>query len=366
MRSIRVLVLWFVFLFVFLPWFILYGRTGRVRFWTQCNSQCSLAEMNQYWADCCCLECIDGLNSDSDLPDGYTTSSSTDDYELPWWTCCNVEEAYHRFWILSIAFLPGFYLNFWFWYLGYAFSPTSIIGLSKTINNPEGSEKLEYGPRTTLYDSRVIQHVSLHNTNTSTHDSEDQQEQQQELQQDQESGLVNDEYFATVQLFGHVGPPYFQRVDIPLKSSDVYNQLQDYCEARDGKWWRTETTDVSNPTNGYSLIIIGDDDKQLYMFRPYSYHYRWKFEEAFSAPYVVLGAIVFLSEVPTQRSVLVFLFTNVCVALLARCIFSRFGYHGKGGRVMIRDQQSSRLSSDNGIYIEMPEHPGFTHTGSVN
>jgi len=361
MRIIRVL-LFGVLLFGFLPWFVLYGVTGRVRFWKQCNSQCSLAEMNQYWADCCCLECIDGLYSDSDLSDGYTTGSSTDDYELPWWTCCNVEEAYHRFWIDSIAFLPVFYLNFLFWYLGYAFSPTSIIGLSKTTTSPEGNEKLEYGPRTTLYDSRVIRHVSLHNSNTSTNDSEDQREQQQ----DQESGFVNDEYFATVQLFGHVGPPYSQVIDIPLKSSDIYNQLQGYCEARDGKWWMTETTDVSNPTNGYSLIIIGDDDKQLYMYRPYSYHSRWKFEEAFSTLYVVLGAINFLCEVPTQRSFLVFLFTNVCVALLAHCMFSLCGYHGKGGRVMIRNQQSSRLSSDDRNYIEMPENPGFTHTGNVN
>ena len=348
---IGVLVLWFVFLL----WGVLYSATGRVRFWKQCNSQCSLAEMNQYWADCCCLECIDGLYSDSDLPYEYTTTSADD--ELPWWTCCNVEEAYHRFRINSIAFLSLFYINFWFWYFGYAFSPTSIIGLSKTSTNPEGNEKLEYGPRTTLSDSRVIRHVSLHNSNTSINDVEEQ-----EQQQDQEPGFVNDEYFATVQLFG----PDLQLIDIPLKSSDVYNQLQDYCVARDGEWWKTKTTDVSNPTNGYSLITIGDDDKQLYMYRPYSYHSPWKFEGPGSALFAVLGAIAFLGEVPTQRSLLVFLFTNVFMALLARCMFSLFGYHGKGGRVIVRDQQSSRLSSDDCIYIEMPDNPGFTHTGSVN
>lgn len=359
MRILRVLLgaLWVVFFL----WFGVYCATGRVRFWKQCNSQCSLAEMNQYWADCCCLECIDGLYSDSDLPDGYTTTSADD--ELPWWTCCDVEEAYHLFWKESIAFMPIFYINFWFWYLGYALSPTSIIGLSKTTTNAEGNEKLEYGPRTTLTDWVVVRHVSLHKSNTSINDGEEQEQQQE---QDQEPGFVNDEYFVTVQHFGQADPPDLQLIDIPLKSSDVYNQLQDYCEARDGKWWKTKTTDVSNPTNGYSLITIGDDDKQLYMYRPYSYHSQWKFEGSVSAFFVVSGAITFLGEVPTQRSVLVFLFTNVSVALLARCIISRFGYNGKGGRVIVRDHQSSRLSSDGCIYIEMSDNPGFTHTGSVN
>jgi len=346
MRIIRVL--WVVAYIVFLLWFVTYIVTGRVRFWNECNSQCSLAEMNQYWADCCCLECTDGLYSYADdLPDWYT------DEELPWWTCCNVEEAYHMFFFsTNILSLPIFYLNFWFWYLGYAFSPTSIIGLSKTTTNPEGNETLEYGPRTTLSHWVIIRHVSLHNSTTSTNDGEEQQEQ--------EPCFANDEFFATVQLFGQGDPPDLRLIDIPLKSSDVYNQLQEYCKARDGELWKTTTVEASNPTNGYSLITIGDhDDTQLYMYRPYSYDFQWKFEQTFSAILLVNAAIMFLDEVPTQRSVLVLLFTNVCWALLFRGVFSLFGYHGKGGRVIVRDQQGDRLSSDDGSYIEMSDTPGF-------
>jgi len=303
--------------------------------------------MNRYRANCCCVECTDGIYED--LPDGVSADDS-----LPWWTCCNVEEAYRSFGFFSIFFLVSFYLNFLFWYHGYALSPTSIIELSKTTTtNPEGNEGLEYGPRTTLSDSRVIQHVSLH-PNTSTHTDEQEQEQHE-----QEPGFVNDEYYATVQLFGEGNPPDFQLIDIPLKSPDVYNQLQDYCQAREGSWWKTKTVDVSNPTNGYSLITIGDDNKQLYMYRPYSYHSPWKFEMGAYTSLAVFEAFFFLNEVPTQRSVFTLCFTNVIVLLLAHVYFTVCGYHGKGGRIIVRrDQQGSQLSNDE--YIEMRDNPGFT------
>jgi len=286
-----------------------------------------------------------------DLPDGV----SADD-QLPWWTCCNVEEGYRSFGFFSIFFLVSFYLNFLFWYHGYALSPTSIIELSKTTTtNPEGNEGLEYGPRTTLSDLRVIQHVSLH-PNTSTRNDEQEQEQHE-----QEPGFVNDEYYATVQLFGEGNPPDFQLIDIPLKSPDVYNQLQDYCQAREGSWWKTKTVDVSNPTNGYSLITIGDDNKQLYMYRPYSYHSPWKFEMGSYTYLAVFEAFLFLNEVPTQRSVLTLLFTDIIVLLLAHVYFTVCGYHGKGGRIIVRrDQQGSQLSNDD--YIEMSVNPSFTPT----
>jgi len=278
---------------------------------------------------------------------------SADD-SLPWWTCCNVEEAYRSFGFFSIFFLVSFYLNFLFWYHGYALSPTSIIELSKTTTtNPEGNEGLEYGPRTTLSDSRIVQHVSLH-SNTSIHNDEQEQEQHE-----QEPGFVNDEYYATVQLFGEGNPPDFQLIDIPLKSPDVYNQLQDYCQAREGSWWKTKTIDVSNPTNGFSLITIGDDNKQLYMYRPYSYHSSWKFEMGAYTYLAVFEAFLFLNEVPTQRSVLTLLFTHIIVLLLAHVYFTVCGYHGKGGRIIVRrDQQGNQLSNDD--YIEMRDNPGFT------
>ena len=273
-------ILWLLFLCVcILPRFAI-GGNG-------CNSQCSLEEMNVFWGDCCCVQCSNGIYLD--LPDGM----SSDD-QLPWWTCCDFARPYYEYFLHSVVLLL-FYCNFWFWYNGHALVPTSIVELSRPTNN-EGNEQLDRGARTIL-SGRVVRHITLHSNTTKE-------------EQKTESSSTNFSHSAIIEVFGQKDATDTKPIVIPLKSYATRNELEDYCQAREGKWWKTTTTDVPNPTNGYHLIIMGVDSDELLMYRPYSYDTRWKTEIFFFSMDIVGITIAFLFEVPTRYGVLLYSLTT--------------------------------------------------------
>jgi len=221
------------------------------------------------------------------------------------------------------------------------------------LSKAEGNEGLVdvVGPRTTL-SGRVVRHVSLHSKNSPN-------DQQNHEGRNLEPSLVNCEYYATVFVFSRKDVINADPIVVPLKSIDAYNKLQEYCNAREGKWWKTSTPDTSNTTNGYHLMVLGTDDNQLLMYRRYFYHPRWKTEILLSSLFSLLETIVFFMDVPMLPHILFVecvLLTNIIILWFANLWFSMFGYHGKGGRRHQRGLQSSSLND----YVEMRTNPGPT------
>jgi len=281
-----------------------------------CDSQCSLEEIQRYWSDCCCVQC--GSNgSYVDLPDGV----SVDDYFLPQWICCNNRKSYVVYLIVCCFFLVNFYTDLLYWLRGHALTPTSIVELSRSTGSEE-EKTLDLEPRSTL-SGRVVRYVFLRANNNAAiqdHPTDHPRGQQPSPQQ---PIFADNEYSAEVDLFhpnkGTIDGGQ-QTITISLKSYYAYKKLQEFCQARDGKWWITATNDTADPTNGYHLLTTGADNKRLLMYRPYHYDSRWKWEFLIFSSLSLLHTLRFLSEVRPQRSILIVVFTNILAVLLAtRC-----------------------------------------------
>jgi hypothetical protein len=319
-----------LFLFVLLWVLLLEFATGGM-FGFECNAQCSLDEMNRFWTGCCCVECTsDGAYQN--LPDGI----SADD-PLPWWTCCTISDSYFT---STPSFMCRFvfFVNFWFWYYGYAFIPTSVVELSQSTNREE-EEAFDPGPRTKL-SGRVVRHVRLHSNTTQ--------------EQDSELSHTSSEYSATVELFDRTNALNTERISIPLKDEAAYHKLQEFGQARNGHWFKTKTTNPSDSSNGYHLITTGAENKNLLMYRPYSYVYGWRVDISFYGILFICDHISFWVEAPTQDGVKAIFYTNAIMFLLATVSFSLVGYHGKGGRIRHSLSQTQNQNQDlDRHYIEM-------------
>lgn len=312
-----------------------------------CTSECTLDEMNRFWSDCCCISCENGIYLR--LPDGISADDS-----LPWWTCCDVLNSYILF-LCSSIFMLSFYVNFCFWYKGYAIFPTSIVRLSKTSNysaiqNQEGKEEedqLYQGPKTVLTDMRIVRHASLH----SKASQYGEQQQEQQLAQ----SFVNLEYFATIEVLTQ-GNNGVQPITIALKSYAAYKQLQDYCQVRGERCWESKTTDPLHPYYGYQLITMGAGSNELLLYQPYFYHARWKFQSMAFGILCALVTLLFLTAAPTLHSFWIVVCTNAIALLLASLGFALYGHHGKGGIYTLPEYHTR-----DSIYSLIPMHdnPGL-------
>jgi len=331
------LLLWAAFYSLYPPFVAVEGRS--------CNNQCSVDELNHFWSDCCCIKCSDG-GAYLNLPDGVSSNAS-----LPWWSCCDVTMSYSMFLSMVPLFMFVVAMNFWFWFHGHAIFPTSIIELSKydnKTNNKEENPKLECGPRDTLSGWRVVSKVTLRSTTIN----------QREEQIDQQSGgaaFVSYDYSATIQLLGDGGD--IIAVDVPLKSYPAYKQLDDYCQARQGKCYETTTTDTSHPTNGYQLITFGPANNELFLYRPYFYHSKWKFDVLVYGVLSFFITLGFLYAAPNLRTVGIVLFTNMLVLLLASVCFYFFGHHNAVGACGVFVYKSSRPNIHD--YVDFTDNPGL-------
>lgn len=301
-----------------------------------CNNQCSLDEQNRFWSDCCCVHC---------------SSGDADDDDVPWWACCDADLSLCLFLGLVPVLMLQVGKNFWFWVGGHALFPTSIVELSRS-NGSNGRKPIaECGPKETLSGWRIVRNVNFPPQPTVSEYNNDTPKR--------EVGFSSYGYSAMIQLYNERGETI--DVNVPLKSFAAYQQLENYCKARQGKCYEISTKDLRHPTHGYHLItFLLENQYHLYLYRPYFYHAMWKFQLLVSGLFSFLATLGLCDAAPKNLQTLGIVGMTYGVSvLLGGAIFYFFGAHDVAGACgNFSGYKSYRPNIHD--YVDFADNPGLT------